>query len=182
MFWLGRRLKNGEEEIKLKIENTTHLIDDAIKTVRRIASALRPSILDDLGLLPALEWQSEEFEKRSGIKVQFTGSLNTLDVIPTVAIALFRIYQESLTNVARHSAASFVESSLYIDNEQLFLVVSDNGQGFDVNNTAHKKTLGLLGMKERTLLMGGLYEIKSKPGEGTTVVVSVPLVNSVADI
>ncbi len=182
MFWLRRRLKNGEEEIKLKIENTTHLIDDAIKTVRRIATALRPSILDDLGLVPALEWQSEEFEKRSGIKVQFTGTLNTLNLIPPVAIALFRIYQELLTNVARHSAASFVESSLYIDNEQLFLVVSDNGRGFDVNNTSHKKTLGLLGMKERTLLMGGLYEIKSKPGEGTTVVVSVPLVNSVANV
>ena len=182
MSWLNRKLKNEDPEIKERITGTLKLIDDTIKTVRKIASDLRPSILDDLGLVAALEWQSEEFEKRSGVKVHFAGNLQEIILEPQVAIALFRIYQELLTNVARHAQATEVRSSLYTGNEQLHLTVADKGKGFDMGNTTNKKTLGLLGIKERTQLMGGSYEIKSKPGEGTTVVVSVPFANSTKSI
>lgn len=173
--WLNRHLSNADESIKERITGTLQLIDDAIKTVRRIATDLRPSILDDLGLVPALEWQSEEFEKRSGIKVYFTGTMQELELAPNISIALFRIFQELLTNVARHANATAVKASLETGNGQLQLTVTDNGRGFDIDQ-GNKKTLGLLGIKERTLLMGGKYEIRSKPGEGTEVIVSVPLV------
>ena len=182
MSWLNKKLKNEDPEIKERITGTLKLIDDTIKTVRKIASDLRPSILDDLGLVAALEWQSEEFEKRSGVKIHFAGNLQEIILEPQVAIALFRIYQELLTNVARHAQATEVRSSLYTGNEQLHLTVADKGKGFDMENTTNKKTLGLLGIKERTQLMGGSYEIKSKPGKGTTVVVSVPFANSTKSI
>ena len=180
--WLNRKLKNADADVRERLEGTLKLIDGTIKTVRKIASDLRPSILDDLGIVAALEWQSEEFEKRSGIKVYFTGTLQELTIEPPIAIALFRIYQELLTNVARHAHASVVKSSLYTGNGQLHLAVTDNGRGFDMENTGNKKTLGLLGIKERTLLMNGTYEIKSKQGDGTAVVVSVPLKNSTTNI
>lgn len=182
MSWLNRKLKNAEPDIKERISGTLKLIDETIKTVRKIASDLRPSLLDDLGLVAALEWQSEEFEKRSGIKVYFTADLQELILEPKVAIALFRIYQELLTNVARHAKAVEVRSSLDTGNGQLYLTVTDNGIGFDMENSGNKKTLGLLGIKERTMLMGGRYEIKSKPGKGTAVVVSVPLQVSMSHI
>lgn len=174
--WLNRKLTNIDKEIRERIEGTLHLIDDAIRTVRRIATELRPSILDDLGLVAALEWQSEEFEKRSGVKVYFSGTLQELNLGPAVTIALFRIYQELLTNVARHAQATAVKASLDTGNGQLKMTVTDNGKGFDIENKGNKKTLGLLGIEERTHLMGGRYEIRSKPGEGTEVIVSVPLV------
>ena len=182
MSWLNRKMKNEDPDIRERISGTIKLIDDTIQTVRKIASDLRPSILDDLGLVAALEWQSEDFEKRSGIKINFTGNLQELVLAPQIAIALFRIYQELLTNVARHANASLVNSSLYTGNGQLHLIVNDNGKGFDMENTGNNKTLGLLGIKERTLLMGGRYEIKSKPGEGTAVLISVPLANSPTNI
>jgi len=182
LSWINRKLKSEDPELKERMAGTLKLIDDTIKTVRRIASDLRPSLLDDLGLVAALEWQSEEFEKRSGIKVYFKGELEEIKLLPEVAIALFRIYQELLTNVARHANAREVRSSLYTGNGQLQLSVSDNGRGFDMENKANKKTLGLLGIKERTLLMGGRYEIKSKPGDGTAVLVSVPLDKSTTNI
>jgi signal transduction histidine kinase len=178
MSWLSRKIKNEDPDVKERMAGTLKLIDDTIKTVRKIASDLRPSILDDLGLVAALEWQSEEFEKRSGIKVYFNGTLQEQLVEPPMAIALFRIYQELLTNVARHANAAEVNSSLHLANGQLHLTVTDNGKGFDTENTGNKKTLGLLGIKERTLLMGGIYEIKSELGKGTAAVVSVPLHNS----
>lgn len=175
LYWLNRKIKNEDPEIKQKMQGTLQLVDDTIKTIRKIATELRPSILDDLGLVAALEWQSEEFEKRYGITVNFVGAIDREKLSPSVSTALFRIYQELLTNVARHAGAGAVEASMYVEHNQLYLTVSDNGSGFDVSNISSKKTLGLLGIRERTFLLGGQYEIRSKPKEGTTVVISVPL-------
>jgi signal transduction histidine kinase len=143
--------------------------------VRRISTELRPSILDDLGFITAMEWQSEEFEKRSGIKVHFEKKENEITLSPKTSIALFRIYQELLTNVARHANGDTVRSSVYINDKHLYLSVIDNGIGFEVENISSKKTLGLLGIKERTLLLQGTYEIQSTPGKGTMVTIAVPL-------
>jgi signal transduction histidine kinase len=132
-------------------------------------------LLDDLGLIAAIEWQSEEFEKRSGIKTKFAHSLND-EVMPSrLSTGLFRIYQESLTNVARHAEAQNIIASLYQLHDDVILKISDDGKGFDAKEIAGKRTLGLLGMKERTMMMGGKYEIISEPGKGTTVIVSVSL-------
>jgi signal transduction histidine kinase len=128
-----------------------------------------------VGLAEAMEWQSTEFEKRSGIKVSFSSSGPAIAVPVNISIGLFRIYQESLTNVARHAEATEVKSSLTLKDHELALRIIDNGKGFDPGSISHKKTLGLLGMKERTVMMGGSYTIQSHPGSGTTVTINVPV-------
>jgi PAS domain S-box-containing protein len=173
--WFFKKTTIEDKSMKEKTEHTMELLDNMVKTDRKIATELRPSILDDFGLVEALRWQSKEFQKRSGIKTGFNSALTELHLTSNAAIALFRIYQESLTNVARHAAATSVLTLFEQKNGNLILTIRDNGKGFDPGKTGQKKTLGLLGMKERTLMMGGVYEIKSKPGKGTTVSVVVPL-------
>jgi signal transduction histidine kinase len=129
-------------------------------------------MLDDLGLIEAIEWQSKEFEKRSGIKISFEPGVAHLPVSNSVATSLFRIYQEALTNIARHANAKNVFSKLQLDNNEVILTILDDGIGFDLNALGKKQTLGLLGMKERTLMIGGRFDINSKPGAGTTIVVT----------
>jgi PAS domain S-box-containing protein len=177
--WLTKQLATNDPKIKQKLQELTTLLDETAVVVRKIASALRPSILDDFGLADALEWQGREFEKRSGIKVHCRSNLPEDFVIgKNIATGLFRICQESLTNVARHAAATEVTIHIESRNEQLILEITDNGKGFDVEKSAARKTLGLLGMKERTLMIGGKYEIASTPGKGTTVTVTVSVAMS----
>ena len=175
MHWLTRKINSTDEDINKKMKDSIELVNSTIATVRKIATDLRPSILDDLGLLAALEWQSEEFERRSGTKVVFTNKAGEISVMPKPATALFRIYQEVLTNVARHANATKVDAILDSDDKRLYFSIRDNGIGFDVNATKDKKTLGLLGIKERSLLIGGTYEIKSTPGQGAEIMISIPL-------
>jgi PAS domain S-box-containing protein len=173
--WLAKRIDNNDPDIKEKIDETTKLLDNTATIVRKIASELRPSILDDFGLVEALEWQSREFEKRSGIHIDYTSSVPAIVIPKNVTIALFRIYQESLTNVARHSQATKAVVTFELKNNVLILTITDNGKGFDVSAIGQKKTLGLLGMSERTIMIGGKYHIDSHPGKGTVVTVEVPL-------
>lgn len=172
---LYKKIAPQQEDIKEKFSSTLQLIEDTIKSVRKISMDLRPSMLDDLGLMAALEWQSNEFEKRSGIDTEFINETGNSEIPNRLKTGLFRIYQESLTNVARHADAKKIVSSLKLENNSLVLTITDNGKGFSFKNIESKKTLGLFGMKERTLEMGGHYEIKSEPGVGTTVSVTVPL-------
>lgn len=175
--WLNKKIGKNDDDITQKISSTLQLIDETVKTVRRIATELRPSILDDLGLVAAIEWHSNEFEKRFGIETTFTTELSALNLEAEVSTALFRIYQESLTNVLRHAEATKVYSSLFIKEDNLILEITDNGRGFDTSTLGNEKTLGILGMRERTIIIGGSYEIKSSPGSGTSITVSVPFNN-----
>lgn len=176
--WLSKQLHTDEPKVKQRLKELTSLLDETALAVRKIAAALRPSILDDFGLADALDWQSKDFEKRSGIKVHFKSELPPDITIPKETITgLFRICQESLTNVARHAQATEVTISIGLKEGQLQLTIHDNGKGFDVAKSAERKTLGLLGMKERTLMIDGRYEIDSAPGKGTTVIVTIPLAN-----
>ena len=172
--WLNKRTEPENTAVKEKLIEISGLIDSTVKSVRRIASELRPTLLDDLGLLAAIEWYLEEFERRSGIETERSLQEIEQPLPDALKIGLFRIFQESLTNVARHSGAKKVKVSLQQQEKELVLTVQDNGKGFDESGTV-KKTLGLLGMKERTLMMGGQYNISGITGEGTTVTVSVPL-------
>ncbi len=172
--WLSKKIKSEDKEVQGKISETIELIDGTVKTVRRIATELRPSILDDLGLVAAMEWQSEEFERRSGINTKFQSNITAIAVDTDLATGVFRIYQESLTNVMRHAAATRVEASLFITNTEIRLTISDDGKGFIVEEIANKKTLGLMGMRERAMLLGGTYEISSMPERGTSVIIVVP--------
>jgi PAS domain S-box-containing protein len=173
--WLKRKIKSEDAAVQVKITETIALIDTTVKSVRRISTELRPSILDDLGLVAALEWQSEDFEKRSEITCNFSSNVVVANVHPDVATGIFRIYQECLTNVYRHAAASEVTAYLQIKPDVLSLHIADNGKGFIPDEIGYKKTLGILGMKERAFLMGGTYEISSTPGNGTSVIIIVPL-------
>jgi PAS domain S-box-containing protein len=173
--WLNRRPDLNDEASRDKIKGILTLVDSTVNTVRRLAAELRPSILDDLGLAEALEWHCKEFQKRSGTQCTFLMEGEKHPLPPAISTGLFRIYQEALTNVARHAGAQTVNASLRLDPGQVSLTISDDGKGFDVKGIGSKKTLGLLGMKERTLMMGGRYEFISGPDQGTTVKVSVPL-------
>ena len=175
LHWLSRKINSTDDEITGKMKESIELINATIVSVRKISTDLRPSILDDLGLLPALEWQGEEFEKRSGTKVIFNNKAGDITVQPQAATAIFRIYQELLTNIARHANASEVRAVLHKDESSLYLTINDNGVGFDLDTINNKKTLGLLGIKERTLLLGGTYEFKSNPGKGSVTTISIPI-------
>ncbi|GEO11181.1 PAS domain S-box protein [Segetibacter aerophilus] len=173
--WLNRKLIKQDENVIAKIKSSLQLIDGTINTVRKIASELRPSILDDLGLADAIDWHSHEFCKRTAIEVLFFSEVTEMKFAPKVSIALFRIFQEALTNVARHSGATLVQSSLKKKGDDLILTISDNGSGFDLQELNQRKTLGILGMKERVAILNGKYEISSQPDNGTHVSVRIPL-------
>ena len=175
IYWLSRKISTTDNEVAAKLQQSIELINATVASVRKIATDLRPSILDDLGLMAALEWQGEEFEKRSGTKVEFNNEAGDVLLHPEVVTAIFRIYQELLTNVARHANARLVTVLLQIKNDRLFFSLKDNGTGFDPAGISKKKTLGLLGIKERTLLLKGTYEFKSKPGEGSQTIISIPV-------
>ena len=175
VYWLNKKLEAKDEKIQEKIRDIIDLINDTVQSVRRISSNLRPSILDDLGLIAALEWQSREVENRSEIKVHFATHMAEQDIPVDIATGIFRIYQEALTNALRHANAHEIKSSLQINNNQLILKIRDDGRGIDPNTKPNKKSFGLIGIKERTFVMGGKFELKSEPGRGTELCISIPL-------
>lgn len=173
--WLKKKIVMVEPEIKNKFIEMNHNIEEAVNSIRRIAYQLRPAILDDLGLNAALEWQTTEFQRRTGIKCEFESQLNDTNFNKATATSIFRIYQESLTNVSRHSLASEVNSMMFTDDLNCILEIKDNGQGFDTELVGKKSTLGLLGMKERSIMIGAMLEIQSELKKGTCVRLKVPI-------
>jgi len=163
-----------KDAVLLKIEGLLGLIDATIDTVRRIASALRPSILDDLGLVPAIEWQLSDFQRRTGIICEFRKS-RSLVIDKDYSNVLFRVFQESLTNIARHSEAEKVAITLRKTKGELVLAIRDNGKGIRESDVSGAASLGILGMRERVLPFDGHIHITGKPGNGTRVTVRIPL-------
>jgi len=150
------------------------LIDTTINVVRRISSELRPSVLDDLGLVEAIEWQAQQFQARTGIRCQYDCAIASLDLDQERSTAVFRIFQEALTNVLRHAQATSIEVKLEEAGAQFMLQISDNGRGITEGEKSGTFSLGLLGMQERAHLIGGKVEITSVQGQGTTVTLCVP--------
>jgi len=150
------------------------LLDETMQSTRRIATELRPAVLDDLGLAAAVEWAAEDFQARTGTKCQVSLPGADIAMDPERATAVFRILQEALTNVARHANATQVNVRLEKGNGGLLLEVHDNGRGFDEKLLSTASSLGILGMRERALLLGGEFTIGGAPGEGTTVRVRIP--------
>jgi two-component system, NarL family, sensor histidine kinase UhpB len=177
ILWLGLKLKEPGTELNKKVKVMEKLVSSALITVRKIATELHPALLDKLGLIEAIKWQSREFEKRTGVKIKLTLPSEQIDISNSTAITLFRIYQESLTNVARHAAATMVYCTLQKNNEELELIVTDDGKGFDVSYIEQMQSLGLLSMKERAVMIGGKYEIVSELKKGTKVQVVLPFNN-----
>ena len=160
--------------VLLKIESLLGSIDATVDTVRRIASDLRPSVLDDLGLVPAIEWQLSDFQRRTGIICAFRRS-RSLVIDKGYSSVLFRVFQESLTNIARHSEADKVEITLGKRKGELVLTIHDNGKGIPEREASNGASLGILGMRERVLPLDGRIQIAGKPGKGTRVTVRIPL-------
>ncbi|GCC50474.1 PAS domain S-box protein [Chryseotalea sanaruensis] len=173
--WLSKRIDKEHTSIHEKLSGMTSLMDHTIKTIRRISTDLRPGILDDLGLVAALEWQSTEFEKQYGIVCVFKSEVGDLQTERHLATTVFRIYQEALTNIARHAQATEVESIFQKNATHLILTVKDNGQGFNYKEVKSKGTLGLIGMRERAIMVGAELSIKSKNETGTIVKLQIPL-------
>lgn len=175
LAWLKSLPIEDEAERENLTTEMLALTESMIHSIRRIAHDLRPPALEDLGLAEALRIYSEEFELRTGISIHFFTELDMLDLSIETGKALYRIYQESLTNVARYANAQQVEASLDLEDENIILSISDNGVGFNIEELIHKKTLGIIGMRERAVMIGGKFEIKSQPNLGTTVLVKLPL-------
>ena len=173
--WIIKKLQNPDEILIAQLKGLLDTIDGTMKSVRRMCSELRPALLDDLGLIAAMEWQAREFEKNTGIIVELTLPAEALMLVPEIKTGLFRIFQESLTNIARHAQAREVKVNLQEEDKSLVLNIGDNGKGFDTSILNEKSTLGILGMEERSLMMGGKYVIEIEPGKGTTVKVTVPV-------
>jgi len=170
--WLAKRLR--EKPLIEKTDSMCALIDTTVQTVRKIATGLRPEMLDDMGIIAAVGWQAKEFQKRTGIRCRAKLPPEVkLDI--DVSTTMFRIFQEILTNVARHSRATRVDMELTIAEDKVALDVVDNGVGIADSDLHGKKSLGLLGMHERALLFGGEVNITGTPGHGTRVSVSIPL-------
>ncbi len=161
-------------ELRSQVTGALGLVDNLVQEVRRISGELRPGVLDDLGLVAALEWQAREWEQRTRIPCRFQSSHETIPLAVEPRTALFRIFQEALTNISRHAHASQVEGILTCAAGSVRLEISDNGLGFTApdNNT---QTLGLLGMRERAAMAGGTLAVRSSPRGGTTVVAEVPI-------
>jgi|SRR6202165_539608 PAS domain S-box-containing protein len=175
---IGRRLSKKRSQLRAKVDLTMQLVDNMIGTLRRIASELRPRMLDDLGLPSALEAQAQEFESRTGIHCSVTLPQGPLVLDADRSTAIFRIFQESLTNVARHAHATQVEARLERQQDQLIFQVHDNGKGFDAEQTSARRSLGLVGMQERALLLNGEFKIEGALGSGTTMMLRIPLPHS----
>ena len=172
--WLSERLKGKEPQAAARALTMCDLIDTTIDEVRALATRLRPGVLDDFGLIDALDWYTKYFAQRTGITCIYQ-HLNVPQVDDLVATAAYRIAQEALTNVARHAFATRVKIDLQVRKGVLTLSVSDNGRGFEPQKLAESDCLGLAGMRERAGLLGGRLEMESKPGKGTRVLFRLPL-------
>ena len=181
---LSKILSQGESqqpELHKKVETMIELTDATINTTRRISSELRPSVLDDLGLVAAVEWQAEQFQERTGIICRFESSSSSNGLNQQQSTAVFRIFQEALTNVLRHAQATKVDIRITEEDGQFVLTISDNGRGITEVEKSDPSSLGLLGMKERAHLVGGAIDIARKEEGGTVITVQAPIASDDGD-
>jgi signal transduction histidine kinase len=173
---LVKKLPHGSRELHDKTRTMIKHIDSTIQTVRRIATELRPGILDSLGLVAAIEWQANEFQTRSGTTCEVMSTIDDTDMPHDFTTVFFRIFQETLTNVIRHAKATRVEVQLEeADDDHLVMKVRDNGRGISEEDQVKTTSFGLVGMRERAMLIGGEVTLQGAPGKGTTVTLRVPM-------
>jgi signal transduction histidine kinase len=151
------------------------IINETLLSVKRICSELRPALLDHFGLGAAMEWQAEEFQKRSGVQCKVALNPSDLYVGEDHSIVLFRIFQEALTNIMKHAVATAVEVFLTLEEKRIVLIIQDNGIGISGPDISSSKSFGLVGMRERLYTLGGMIMINGKKNRGTTLTVIIPL-------
>jgi signal transduction histidine kinase len=176
LSWIANRLPRDHAPLLEKTKALISHMDSTIRTVRRISSELRPGVLDHLGLAAALEWQANEFQNRTGIKCDVQANVQEPLPDPNLSTTFFRIFQETLTNVIRHAGATEVSVNLKQSDSRITLEVKDNGRGIARQEISNTKSMGLLGMRERAALLGGVFKIgRLGRGKGTRVRVSIPV-------
>ncbi len=176
---LRHRLANGgaampAAELGARLDDINGLLGNSIKAVRGVVNNLRPEYLEEVGLRSAMEWHLQEYQGRTQITCRFNSNVDQVDLDHDCSMAVFRIFQESLTNVARHADASQVDINLKEEAQRLLLCVRDNGKGIRPGDMNTGKTFGILGMQERAHLFGGTVQIEGAQGRGTTVTVNIP--------
>jgi signal transduction histidine kinase len=174
LYWLDNKLPTDQKSLRRKSQSMLKLLDKTIQTVKRISTDLRPGLLDDLGLVAAIEWQADEFHKHTGIECKLTVKPEDMIIDQEIATAIFRIFQETLTNVARHAKATIVQTTLKEENKRIILEVKDNGIGITKDQITNSKSLGLIGIRERIYPFKGNVSIGGTAGRGTTVKVTIP--------
>jgi len=182
LAWLSRRLGDDALQLKEKVTAMDGVIDDSIETVQQLATDLRPSLLDNLGLETAIEWQVETFAQRAEIAYKLSITPSAGDIPEEVKIVVYRILQECLSNVARHAQASVIGISLHTTDSAVELCVRDNGKGLDEAVLDEPSSLGIIGMRERARTLGGDVEITSFAGLGTKVTVVVPITHTPEEV
>ncbi len=175
LAWLQQALSGGDAATEEKMRDMAGLIEGTVATVRRIVTELRPRILDEMGLVAAIDWQLKEFQQRTGLECVLQSNVEELALEPDRATAVFRLLQESLTNIARHAQATRVLVTIEQDSDHLSFRVQDDGRGITEADLANSKSFGLLGMRERVHLLQGELSIQGAPDQGTVVEVYIPL-------
>ncbi|MGY8761427.1 MAG: histidine kinase, partial [Nitrospinaceae bacterium] len=170
---LSKKLSKYNPSIQESTEELLEMSDDAIQTVKKISMDLRPPILDDLGIAEAIVWQVKDFTSRTGIECEFEDKLDDFEPDLERSTTLFRVFQETLTNVVRHAEATKVYVTLSQFNESVTLQIQDNGCGISLDQVSNLRSLGLLGMRERAMVWGGNVQIHGVPDEGTTVTINI---------
>jgi PAS domain S-box-containing protein len=173
--WVRDSLPVAPPDIRARLDELASRLDATVKTVRRITTELRPVVLDQLGLGPAVEWLARDFSHRTGLACSVQAALDGRSLPPETATGLFRILQEALTNVTRHANAAAVRVELWAANDTVCLEISDDGQGIPDADVAHGDGLGIMGMRERAILLGGALEIGTQHPSGTRVSVWAPI-------
>ena len=174
LSWLSGRIA-GDRALQRRAKAMSALIDETIHAVRRIATELRPGVLDSLGLAAAIEWQTMDFEERTGTRCEVKIEVKQEIWDREFSTTCFRIFQETLTNIIRHAKATHVEVRLSQVEQELVLTVRDNGRGISKEEIAHARSIGLIGMRERAAEVGGKVTFLSLPGRGTTVTMRAPM-------
>jgi signal transduction histidine kinase len=175
LTWLCNHLPPDSTALVQKARGMTGLIDGMVRTVREVSARLRPEVLDELGLAAAIKWQARDFEVRAGIRCKVDAPANSMHLDLPRATAMFRVFQELLTNVARHASATKVDVSLRLLPNTLQLEVKDNGRGISEADIRNPASLGLLGMRERVVAFGGRVKLEQRSSGGTRAVVSIPI-------
>ena len=173
--WIRNRIGIQTAAVTKKIEEMMHEINDTIDGIRELSTFLRPAILYDLGLVPAIISQLRKFENQTGISCDFYFDSEEFNDDEKISLILYRVFQESLTNIVRHSGASAMEVNLKKLRNAIELVVSDNGIGIDIDKINSISSMGLEGIRERVKSAHGEVSIKSKKGNGTTIKVKIPV-------
>jgi len=175
LSWLKKHIIQDQPQVQNKIDSMFKVIDTSLQTIHTVSSELRPVILDDFGLESAIEWQVEEFQNRTGVRCRVDSSVADLDLTKEQSTAIFRIFQETLTNIMRHSGATEVDVRLEMNEDALILEVADNGRGITEAEISNSRSFGLMGIRERLYPWNGQVDFIGHPNKGTRVIVRVPI-------